>query len=84
MSRYPGPPSVPPGQPLPSVGVYSPQGMTTQHMPSPQTAPPYNMAVSSPSQYGQQPGPSPTQGHYPHAQVKFVDRSKSTEFSPSI
>ncbi|CAF0920981.1 unnamed protein product [Adineta steineri] len=67
MNRYPGPPQPSQGQPLLSVGVYAPQGMTG-HMPSPQTVPPYSVAVGSPSQYVQQPGPgpSPTQGHYSH------------------
>lgn len=68
MSRYPGPPSVP-GQPMPSVGVYSPSGMPT-HMPSPQAGPPYSGPVPSPMQYGQQPGPSPTPTHYPHQSVR--------------
>ena len=70
MSRYPGPPSVPPGQSLPTVGGYQAPGMPG-HMPSPQTVPPYNVGVASPSQYGQQqgPGPSPTPPHYPHPSV---------------
>jgi len=70
MSRFPGPPSVPSGPPLSSVGVYSPSGMPT-HMPSPQTGP-YNVAVQSPSQYGQQPGPSPNPGHYSHQSTQPV------------
>jgi hypothetical protein len=69
MSRYPVPPSSSQGQPLSSVGVYppAPPGMPS-HMASPQTVPPYNVAVASPSQYVQQqgPGPSPPQGHYAH------------------
>ncbi|UJR09667.1 hypothetical protein I4U23_013901 [Adineta vaga] len=72
MNRFPGPPG-PPGPPQPSqgqqmgsVGGYAPSGMTG-HMASPQTVPPYNVAVASPH-YVQQagPGPSPTQGHYTH------------------
>ncbi|CAF1589466.1 unnamed protein product [Rotaria sp. Silwood1] len=65
MSRYSGPPSSSQGQPLSSVGVYPPSGMPG-HMPSPQTVPPYNVAVASPSQYVQQTGPSPNQVHYGH------------------
>ncbi|CAF0962331.1 unnamed protein product [Rotaria sordida] len=65
MSRYPGPLTSSQGQPLSSVGVYPPSGMPG-HMPSPQTVPPYNVAVASPSQYVQQPGPSPNQVHYVH------------------
>jgi len=70
MNRYPAPPTNNQGQPLSSVGVYPPPGMTG-HMPSPQTVPPYNVAVASPSQYVQQPGPgpSPNQGHYAHPSV---------------
>ena len=66
MNRYAGPPTVSQGQPLSSVGVYPPPGMA-----SPQTVPPYNVAVASPSQYVQQqgPGPSPSQAHYPHPSV---------------
>ena len=70
MNRYPGPPSTAgQGQSLSSVGGYPP-GMSG-HMPSPQTVPPYSVAVGSPSQYGQQPvpGPSPTQPHYAHPSV---------------
>ena len=65
MSRYPGPPTNAQGQPLSSAGGYS------GHMSNPQTVPPYNVAVASPSQYVQQPGPgpSPTQGHYAHPSV---------------
>ena len=77
MNRYPGaPPNVGPGQSLPSVGGYPP-GMPG-HMPSPQTVPPYNVAVASPSQYGQQPvpGPSPTQTHYTHQSVIELSRLK--------
>lgn len=70
MNRYSGPPTNTQGQPLSSVGGYPPQGMPG-HMPSPQTVPPYNVAVASPSQYVQQsvPGPSPTQSHYAHPSV---------------
>ncbi len=70
MNRYPAPPQSSQGQPLSSVGGYPPPGMVA-HMPSPQTVPPYNVAVASPSQYVQQsgPGPSPTQGHYAHPSV---------------
>lgn len=68
MSRYPGPPTAPQGQPMPSVNVYQSTGMPT-HMPSPQTVPPYNVAVASPSQYVQQTGPSPNQPHYTHQSV---------------
>ncbi len=70
MNRYPGPPPTTGlGQTLSSVGGYPP-GMSG-HMPSPQTVLPYNVAVASPSQYGQQtvPGPSPTQTHYGHPSV---------------
>ncbi len=71
MNRYPGPPPTNnQGQPLSSVGVYPPPGMSG-HMPSPQAVPPYNVAVASPSQYGQPPvaGPSPTPTHYAHPSV---------------
>ncbi|CAF0982363.1 unnamed protein product [Adineta ricciae] len=66
MNRFPGPPQPLQGQPMGSTGVHAPPGMTS-HMASPQTVPPYNVAVASP-QYVQQagPGPSPTQGHYGH------------------
>lgn len=69
MNRFPGPPQSSQGQPMGSAGVYAPPGMTS-HIPSPQTVPPYNVAVASP-QYGQQPapGPSPTQGHYAQQQM---------------
>ncbi len=85
MSRYPGPPTNTQGQPLSSVGVYPPPGMSG-HMPSPQqTVPSYNVAVASPSQYVQQPvqGPSPTQGHYTHPSViKFqISTNHLTLFS---
>lgn len=73
MNRYPGQPTNSQGQPLSSVGVYPPPGMQG-HMPSPQTVPPYNVAVASPSQYNQQPvpGPSPTQTHYGHPSVQSL------------
>ncbi|CAF3006176.1 unnamed protein product [Rotaria socialis] len=65
MSRYPGPPASSQGQPMSSVGGYQSSGMST-HMASPQTVPPYSVAVASPSQYVQQTGPSPNQTHYTH------------------
>ncbi len=77
MNRYPGPPpTVNQGQPMSSVGGYPPSGMPG-HMPSPQTVPPYNVAVASPSQYGQQAvsGPSPTPTHYAHPSVMKVRSS---------
>ena len=77
MTRYTGQPqTVTQGQPMPSVGGYPPTGMPG-HMPSPQTVPPYNVAVASPSQYGSQPvpGPSPTPTHYAHPSVIKVRSS---------
>ncbi len=80
--RYPGPPTNNQGQPLSSVGVYPPPSMPG-HMPSPQTVPPYSVAVASPSQYVQQagPGPSPNQAHYAHPSViKLIEIFHSNLF----